>query len=165
MTDTTIRRLRPGEAALFRRIRMRALKESPEAFGSSYESALARRPESWAEQADASASGPDRATLLAFAGAEPVGIMALYRHAPGAESGELIQVWVAPEARGRGLARALFEALQTWAQASGFQRIRATVAGGNAAVLGFYEGLGFQVEGPAPPEEGENALWLIKTVT
>ena len=42
-----------------------ALKDSPEAFSTTYESASRRSHESWVEQADVAAEGPDRAIFLA----------------------------------------------------------------------------------------------------
>ena len=74
----TVRRIRIGEGGLFRQMRLTALRESPSAFGSTFESALRRSPESWSEQADSTAQGSDRSTFIAFSGDLPIGIAALY---------------------------------------------------------------------------------------
>ncbi len=139
----SIRRIRLGEADLFRQIRLAALQESPAAFGSTYESALRRGPESWQEQADSTAQGSDRATFLAFESGAPIGIMALYRNEDGGDSGELLQVWVDPAYKGKGVATAILDAVFEWAGRNGFRTIIATVAQGNDRALKFYKKSGF----------------------
>lgn len=143
----TIRRLRSGEGQLFRRVRLAALAESPAAFGSSYESALQRTAASWRQQADGTVQGTDRATFLAFAAGRPVGITALYRDENRADVGELLQVWVEPAFRGRGVAGELLELILAWARENGFGRVVARVMEGNERALAFYDKHGFGVIG------------------
>lgn len=138
----TIRRLHWGEAGLYRELRLEALRESPEAFGTSLADALARDDQSWIDQADASASGPDRATLVVIA-ERPAGLAALYRDASDPMVGELIQMWVAPQIRGGQVAGELLGAILRWAGENGFRRVRAEVMAGNARALGFYRKCGF----------------------
>ena len=96
---STIRRLSIGEGGLYRSVRLESLKESPEAFSSSYDDALTRSEQSWHDQADSSASGSDRATFIIL-DEQTVGLGALYRDENDSSVGELIQMWVAPEIRG-----------------------------------------------------------------
>ncbi len=92
-------------------MRLTSLQDAPDAFSSTFESALNRSPQSWQEQAEASAKGPDRATLLAFSGDTPVGFAALYPLPAEPDTGEVFQVWVAPELRGKFIANGLMDAL------------------------------------------------------
>lgn len=151
----TIRRLQPGEAALYREVRLAALRESPEAFATQHEEAAARSEESWRAQADGSATGPDRATFVALDDG-PVGLAALYREEAAPETGELIQVWVAPGSRGGEVAAGLIGAICEWAAANGFSQIRAEVMAGNARALGFYRKCGF-----VPAEGGGGATVIL----
>lgn len=146
----SVRRLELGEGELFRDMRLAALKESPHAFGSTYESAIERSAESWQVQADSTVLGPDRATFIAFSGDTPVGISALYRDDGGAEVGEVLQVWVAPAYRGRGVAVDLMDALFAWAGENGYRRVVATIAAGNDRALAFYRKYGFGVSDETP---------------
>ena len=148
----SIRRIWHGEAERFRQIRLAALKDSPAAFGSTYESALRRRPESWVEQADSTAQGSDRATFLALDDDSPVGIMALYRNEDGGSAGELLQVWVEPRYRGHGVATALLDAVFAWAVQSDFRTVTATVARDNHRALSFYQKSSFVPTDGAAPE-------------
>ncbi|HLJ55370.1 MAG TPA: GNAT family N-acetyltransferase [Chthonomonadaceae bacterium] len=138
----TVRRIRTGEADIYRSIRLRALSEAPEAFCSTYENAIRRSPESWVEQADEAAEGTDRAIFLALDGAEPVGMAALYRDPDAPASGNLLQMWVAPDRRGTGLAADLLDAVFAWAAANGFEAVRAAVMRTNDRALRFYEKYG-----------------------
>lgn len=137
-----IRRLNPGESALYRALRLEALKESPHAFSTTYASALERNEDSWIQQADGSATGPDRATFVVIA-ERPVGLAAIYRNTNDLSTGELIQMWIAPEHRGGPLASELVEALLGWAARQGFGTIRAEVTPGNSRALRFYQKCGF----------------------
>ena len=166
----SIRRIRPGEADLFKQIRLAALLDSPSAFGSTYESAQQRSAESCQRQADSTAQGSDRATFLAFADDgpdRPIGIMALYRNEDEAgirsKSGELIQVWVSPQYKGHGVAAAILEAVCAWARRNEFDKIVAGVASGNSRALSFYAKHGFEQRSSVAPGESEG-LMLVKEI-
>lgn len=139
-----IRRLKPGEAALYRALRLEALRESPQAFSTTYASALERNEDSWIQQADGSATGPDRATFVVIA-ERPVGLAAIYRNTNDLSAGELIQMWIAPQYRGGPFASELLEALLGWAARQGFGTIRAEVTPGNQRALRFYQKCGFRL--------------------
>lgn len=111
----TIRRLQVGEAELFKQVRLMALQEAPYAFPATYAAALQRSGESWREQADRSAAGPDRATFIAFSNDLPIGMATLYRDESKVDVGELLQVWVSPEHRGTTVTRDLMDIIFKWA--------------------------------------------------
>ena len=141
-----VRRIMKGEHAPYRQLRLSALREAPYTFSSRYETAVQRSEASWAEQADSTAEGSDRATFVAFSEDEPVGIAALYRDSERGDTGQVLQVWVAPEQRGTGVASGLLGSLLAWAGENGFQRVEATVRRGNARAARYYHGLGFRLE-------------------
>ena len=151
-----IRRIQLGETALYREVRLSALKESPEAFTTTHESAAKRSSESWQAQADGTATGANRATFLAFADGAPIGIAALYRD-EGKEEGEILQVWISPELRGTGIAAELVEAVIDWGRSQRITRIRAGITEGNSRALRFYSKMGFTPSGRTG-ESGEVVL-------
>jgi len=51
------RRAVKGDVTLFKSMRLKALKQSPEAFGSTYENAIKRTDVSWAEQLHSTIEG------------------------------------------------------------------------------------------------------------
>lgn len=157
------RRLQLGEGELFKRMRLAALQEAPYAFSSTYESAVRRSDESWSEQADGTTQGSDRATFIAFSGDSPIGIAALYRHSEGSDAGEILQVWVAPEFRSKGVALSLLDAVFEWAGVNGFRSIRATITKSNTRALRFYEKCGFSLTDEVSPD-GPDYTILTKKV-
>jgi RimJ/RimL family protein N-acetyltransferase len=159
----SVRRIRMGEGELFKQMRLTSLHESPSAFSSTYESAVKRTPESWAEQVDHSAEGPDRATFLLFLENSPIGIAALYRDMNNDDTGEVIQVWVSPEYRGTGAAETLLEAVFAWAKENGFRKILAGINKGNVRAARFYQRLGFKMEQKA--EEDGSGCYLVKDIS
>jgi len=140
-------------------MRLTALRESPFAFASTYEAALRRSPESWRDQADSTAQGSDRSTFIAFSDDSPIGIAALYRTEEENDVGELLQMWVSPEYRGKGIARDLIDAVFQWASANGFRTVAATIAKGNVRALRFYQKYGFK---PASEASLDGADDLVK---
>ena len=144
-------------------MRLAALRDSPSAFGTTFESALSRTPESWSEQADGTSQGSDRATFIAFSDEFPVGIASLYRQ-EATDVGELLHVWVSPEWRGRGVAADLVETLLGWAGENGFTTVVAVVAKGNVRALKFYRRVGFEPEGGAPGGPDDPVVLTIRNV-
>ena len=139
---TITRRLNPGEGQLYRAVRLEALRESPDAFSSRYEDAVARSDQSWADQADSSAAGSNRATFVTLAD-RPVGLAALYRDENDTDFGELLQMWVAPEVRGGSVAADVLREVFRWAHSNRFAFVKAEVVKTNARALRFYEKFGF----------------------
>lgn len=138
------RRLNPGEGHLYRALRLEALHESPEAFSSRFEDAVARSDQSWADQADSSATGSNRATFVTLED-QPVGLATLYRDELDTDVGELIQMWVAPEVRGGSVAVDLLVEVFRWANSNRFALVKAEVMKSNARALRFYEKFGFSL--------------------
>src|SRR5690348_1801453 len=104
--DVAIRQLTPGDAALYRSIRLAGLKESPEAFGSTFEIEFAK-PLAWffARLSDSVVFGAFRdARILGVAG------FAVRREEKEAHKGLLWGMYVRPDTRGTGVAQKLVEA-------------------------------------------------------
>lgn len=160
----TIRRLQVGEVELFKQIRLMALQEAPYAFPSTYAAAVQRSAESWREQADRSAQGPDRATFIVFSNDLPVGMAALYRDEDKVDVGELLQVWVRPEYRGTRVVWDLMDEIFKWAGENRFHRIIAGVTKGNARALKFYINYGFSITDESITNNADG-VYLVKDVS
>jgi GNAT superfamily N-acetyltransferase len=145
-----VRRIRNGEHDTLEIIRLRALKEDPSAFGSTF-AAEADRPEAeWAERANSSAEGTDRATFFAIVDDRVVGLVGGYRPAPDDGCIELVSMWTAPEARRRGVGRALVQAVIKWA-AESQSSVALWVTRGNDAAHALYTSMGFLENGEYKP--------------
>ena len=159
----TIRRLQVGEVDLFKQVRLMALQEAPYAFPATYAAAVQRSADSWREQADRSAQGPDRATFIVFSDDLPVGMAALYRDEDKVDAGELLQVWVSPEYRGTKVIWDLLDEIFKWASENKFHKVVAGVTNGNARALKFYINYGFSITDELTTNDG-GGLYLVKEV-
>ncbi|GAA5509106.1 GNAT family N-acetyltransferase [Novipirellula caenicola] len=136
------RRATNADVDLFRSIRLRALQDCPDAFGSTYEAAIKRDHASWRDQLLSTSHGIDRNTQLAFAAEKCVGLAALYRDQDTA-SGEIVQMWVAPDHRGSPAASMLLGQLRIWAAEVGIHHLNLSVTNTNGRAIKFYENQGF----------------------
>lgn len=154
-----IERLRPGEGPRLRAIRLRALADAPEAFATTFAESEGRPAEAWEAQIH---------ELPTFVWCEGDADVGLVRGAPrdgDPEAGYLISMWVAPEARGRGIGAALVGEVVAWARGSGLRRLYLDVGLHNAGARRLYERMGFVPTGampqtPACVQETEMALVL-----
>ena len=145
-----IRRLIPADATVFLALRLEGLRESPSAFGSSYEEER-DTPLSTIEARLAADSG--RNMFGAFVGDQLVGLVAVGRETALKirHKGYIRAMYVAEAYRGRGIGRRLMEhALAFAATMPGVQRLTLSVTAGNAAATELYESLGFKEFGREP---------------
>lgn len=145
-----IRRLLPADAGAFQDLRLRGLLESPTAFGSSYEEEVDR---SIPAIAASLAEGTGRNMFGALIDNQLVGVVGVGRE-PALKQlhrGFIRSMYVAPQARGRGIGKALMQEAVHFARAMpGLRQLTLTVTAGNSAALATYKGFGFKVYGTAP---------------
>jgi ribosomal protein S18 acetylase RimI-like enzyme len=144
-----IRVLEPDEWMLLRAVRLRALRDSPTAFASSLDREAAMTEDEWRSRLTTST------WFVAQVGAEAVSLMcASTRWTDAADERHLMSVWVDPAARHRGVARALLDAVTTWARADGASHLSLWVAVDNATARRFYAVAGFRESGRTMPFPG-----------
>jgi ribosomal protein S18 acetylase RimI-like enzyme len=157
-----IRRFTPREWPAYRALRLRSLADAPKAFGSS----LALE-ESWAQELwmarlmAADVSGRDCPLVAESSGPDSVMLGLLWAKCDAADAAivNLFQMWVAPEARGRGAASALVGEAVTWARTIGARLVRLGVVVDNREAIRLYQRKGFRNEGePAPIRPGSALL-------
>ena len=148
-----VRRLRVADAAVYQALRLRALREHPEAFTSSFEEEQAR-PLAWAEaRLQDDPNRPHDFFLGAFSGDTLAGIVGLQgRYRPKERhNATVVGMYVAPESAGRGLGRALMNELLARARGlAGLAQLDLTVTEGNHTAENLYARCGFTVFGRQP---------------
>ena len=151
-----VRPLAPHEWQAYRAIRLQALADSPDAFGATLAEAQAWPLEEWqARLARAAVSGID-CPLGAELDGQLVGLCWAKADAQDPDLVNLYQMWVAPAARGHGVAGALLQEAVAWAQARGARRMELGVNCANTGAIRLYERAGFiAVEAPYPMRPGE----------
>jgi GNAT superfamily N-acetyltransferase len=97
--------------------------------------------------ADADAYRPPHgAVLVAFRGDEPLACVCLHRLTP--TLGEVKRLYVAPHARGQGLARLLMAAIEDQARASGYDRLNLDTNEALTSAISLYRVTGWQDTAP-----------------
>jgi ribosomal protein S18 acetylase RimI-like enzyme len=137
----TIVRLTPDEGPRLRAIRLRALHDAPDAFGTRLEDEIERTVESWSHAL------ADLPTFVAVEQGSDVGMVRAGYDARRADTAWLISMWVAPDHRRRGVGAALVEVVVAWADANRIPRLLLEVADTNAAAIGLYDRMGFRPNG------------------
>jgi GNAT superfamily N-acetyltransferase len=128
---------------VWRDIRLRSLRDSPDAFGSTLERELAFTEQDWRRRLDG--SGP---AVLARSGGAAVGMGAGFIHAPGKLM--IVAMWTDPGHRGRGVGSRILDALVAWAERNDV-RPDLWVADTNPAARALYERHGFVATGETAP--------------
>ena len=151
VTDPMIvRRLVSQDAPEYRALRLAALRESPESFGSSYEEECDRPPADFAELVGDTG---DRAFFGAFSEARLVGSVGFGREASLKErhKGFIRGMYVVPTERGKGIGQALLaRALDFAATIPDLQQITLAVNANNLSAIRLYKAAGFQQYGLEP---------------
>ena len=146
-----IRRVRPDDGQLLKQVRLAALADSPEAFGSDHDDEAAFDDDVWVERAARGATddgGMGTFVVEAVDADDDTSTAALgmaIGHRPGPDPArvELVSMWVHPSARGTGAGRLLVDAVSGWAADTGASAVDLWVMRGNGGARAFYERLGF----------------------
>lgn len=101
---------------------------------------------------------PHGECMLARLDGQAVGVVML--KPAGAALCEMNRMYVAPEARGRGLGRLLCKALISRAVELGYREMRLGALNRHVEALSLYRSLGFDID-PDPPEFGRNDPGVI----
>lgn len=146
----SIRKLKADDASEYQALRLRALREHPEAFSSSWEREREIPLSAIAKQLRESTESPDHFILGAHAGDRLAGMVGLYRE-PGDKQHHKGVIWgmyVAPEARGMGVGRMLLrEAIRLAREMDGLEQIKLGVVTSNAEARTLYSSMGFESYG------------------
>ena len=150
-----VRRLQPDEWQAYRAIRLRALADAPDAFGSTLAAEQGLPDQTWASRVAKSAVSGIDCALVAQENGLLVGLLWAKVDARDAGRVNLFQMWVAPASRGRGVAAALLDEALGWARSRATRVVHLGVNDANAGALGLYERAGFRRLGaPYPMREG-----------
>ncbi|MFI0983463.1 GNAT family N-acetyltransferase [Streptomyces sp. NPDC021093] len=168
-----VRRVRADEWQQVRDLRLAALQDpvASIAFQETYEYSVAQPDSFWQGRASGAAVGDEVAQFVAegpdgsWAGSvsvivERVGGNSPFAHQVSVDQAIVVGVFVRPEARGAGLADALFRAAVDWSwgvQEPKIQRVRLFVHERNARAEGLYTKLGFERTGVTVPMDGDRS--------
>lgn len=148
-----MRLLASDEWALLRSLRLQALRESPEAFESSYSIEMEQGRSFWISKIASRA--------VAFLGNDPIGLIGWTQLSNDPTGFELNSMWVRPEARGTIAASRLVEfAIATLADRLA-TRLELGVVSDNARALSLYQRIGFVVSSQEIAHTGKSLTRMV----
>ena len=144
-----IRRLEISDASVYRELRLRGLREHPDAFTSSFEEENLRPP---ADTEKRLAAASDTVMWGGFIEGALAGVVGMTRETrlKNRHKATLVAMYVAPEYGGRGLGLALVNTVVQAAGAAGVELLVLTVTEGNRQAAALYERAGFAAFGVEP---------------
>lgn len=143
-----IRRLTAADAPEYRAVRLRSLKDHPEAFTSSFEEDELQPVDAARERLASTVckfwGAFDSGKLCGTIGLDP------QTRLKNRHKATVVGMYVVPEAAGRGVGRRLVDVLVADARASGLELLVLTVTEGNSSAIKLYERCGFKSFGVEP---------------
>lgn len=158
MNDVTVRPFRANEWDLYRDARLRALKEAPNAFGSTYAQSKLLGDGEWQARLDRVQPGRDL-PLGAFSAKQVAGMCWTKIYAEE-ESAHLYQMWVAPSFRGSGIGRRLLDFSIGWVRDLEIETLILGVTEGETPARSLYESVGFSPTGSKERLRPESDLYV-----
>ena len=161
----SVRRLAANEWRVYRALRLRALRDSPDAFGSTLEREGAFTDDVREGGLERAAVSPTELQLIVEDESRPIGLAWARIDPDDREIAALYQVWVDPAYRRRGVGRLVIDAALDWARSAGVRQLLLSVALGPESALEFYRRLGFvKIGAPVPLRDGPSANLLKQTM-
>jgi ribosomal protein S18 acetylase RimI-like enzyme len=144
--ELRVRLMAPPDLAAYKSLRDLMLAAHPEAFSSDAQTELRRPPETYLARVACAADGGWPFTLNAWQGARLCGAITCERdeRAKVRHIARIVGMMVRPDARGRGVGRALLDACIALCVArGGIALITLSVTGGNGNAIRLYQRAGF----------------------
>jgi ribosomal protein S18 acetylase RimI-like enzyme len=139
MSEISVRALEEGDWQAYRRVRLAALQESPQAFLSTYAEEVTQPEQYWRNRMVRAHQ------LLAERDGAPLGVASVEMIEGDPQSADVCDLWVAPEARNTGIASRLVQAAADQAIRDGRTKLYYWVSTENGRAIGFASNAGFRV--------------------
>ena len=157
MPRVSVRVLNPNEWETYRDLRLRALEDSPDAFGGTLAQSQQRSDATWESRLANTAADTDL-PLIGSVGGRPGGLAWGRIEPTRRDDAHLYQMWVATERRGLGVGRKLLDAVIDWARLRGTRRVELGVTCGISPARVLYASAGFKPIGEPEPLRPGSAL-------
>jgi len=154
-----IRIFAPHEWGTYRDLRLRALADSPDAFGRTLAEEQDRSDTEWSSRLASGADSSWDLPLVVEVDGEPIGLAWGRIDSSNPDVANLYQMWVAPSHRRLGAGQMLLEAVIAWARANNACYLDLGVTYGDSPAMRLYTRAGFEPVGqPQPFRPGSELL-------
>ena len=147
----------PQNVFVFKEVRLRALRDTPTAFGSTYAREAQLTDAEWIERA-IRWNGEKGIGFLAMDDGVACGIAGSFLDENDSTRAQLISMWTSPTHRRNGVGRLLVDEVAAWAHLRGARTLLLTVTSVNEPAMRFYERLGFTRTGRTEPYPNDPAV-------
>ena len=152
-----IKPITPENAPIFKTARLRALQDTPSAFGSTYAKESQLTDADWVARAN-NWNGEKSILYMAMENETVVGIAGSHLDQDDPTQAHLISMWTAPTHREQGVGRLLVNEIVNWARLRKAVTLKLMVTSSNDSATAFYRRLGFTLTGRTEPYPNDPAL-------
>jgi ribosomal protein S18 acetylase RimI-like enzyme len=157
-----VRRVRPEEWEALRALRVRALEDSPDAFGSTALEARGRSDEDWITWARAGSSSSASAVFVAEDSGTLVGLCGAFLHEHDPSVAQIVAMWINADYRGRKIGEKLLAAAADWSAHRGADQLVLDVTETNEPAIRLYRRAGFSETGRSEPLRSNPGLLSLR---
>jgi GNAT superfamily N-acetyltransferase len=147
----TVRTFAPHEWTVYKDLRLRALTDSPDAFGSTLAKEQDRSDDEWMKRIEQGAASGWDLPLLAEVDGTPAGLAWGRIESEHPDIANLYQVWVAPNYRHLGAGKMLLDAVIAWAKSKNAKYLELGVTFADSPAMRLYVRTGFKPTGNMEP--------------
>jgi ribosomal protein S18 acetylase RimI-like enzyme len=152
--NVTIKRLEPDDWVYWRSIRLEALADAPDAFGSGLADWIDADDDRWRSRLR-----DVPLNVIAMLDDEPVGQVSAIN--TDLSTAEMISMWVSPTARGAGVGDALIDTVISWSMSESVDTVELSVKASNGPARRLYERNEFSVAGT---HDSDDEIRMIRTL-
>lgn len=146
-----IRQIQVSEWQKYRDVRLRALRDAPDAFGSTYAIESAKTDAAWQHQIETALSSHSDYPLFALIQEDVCGLVWCKLSAAEPDTAHIYQMWVDPAVRGSGAGHALLDCAVMWARKKAVHRVCLGVTLAQSPAMRLYQKYGFLPIGQLEP--------------
>jgi ribosomal protein S18 acetylase RimI-like enzyme len=143
MSKIKVRVLAPKDLEIYKLVRLMSLKDSPDSFGSTYEREVSFSDSEWLARLAPSSEGMIALPLVAEMNGKEVGLASGLIRDSDPKVACIYQMWVSPDARGKGIATLFLKEIEAWAMENECASMELSVTTINNAAVGLYRSYGF----------------------
>jgi ribosomal protein S18 acetylase RimI-like enzyme len=160
MAAVEIVHLQPEQWQDYRRIRLEALQNAPQAFSTTYQEMVDKPEIFWQDRLISAAAGKDSWLLFARTEERIAGIIGAFMPA-GGDRAVIVSVYITPRYRGTGVSRMLMEAiLGELRREKTIRAVELGVTQGQDAAIGLYRHFGFEIAGQEETQMGDGRIHI-----
>ena len=153
----TLEPINRQNAMIYKEVRLRALQDTPSAFGSTYAKESQFSDSDWVNRA-AQLASERSAGYIAIEADTPCGIIGGFLDRDDVTKAHLVSMWVARSHRRLGIGQSLVNAILDWARTQGVRTLLLMVTSDNNSAIRFYQRLEFTMTGRTEPYPNDPAL-------